>query len=97
MPSSRGRVVIAGGPDLDVADDVFAHGVQRGHRRGRIDDAVDVVDDRCRCQSCRSGSLSLVPMSRALVSRRGWLSSHCQGWLPSGGTHHEDAAAWGID
>ena len=30
-------------------------------------------------------------MSLALLRSNGWSISHCQGWLPSGGTHHEPA------
>src|SRR5665213_470689 len=39
------------------------------------------------------GSLSLVPSCLAFFRLRGLLSSHCQGWLPSGGTHHVWSAA----
>src|SRR5665213_1333985 len=40
-----------------------------------------------------AGSLSLVPSCLALFRVSGLLNSHCQGWLPSGGTHHEGLAA----
>ena len=44
------------------------------------------------------GSLSLVPICLALDRLSGLLSSHCQGWLPSGGAHQvRSAAAWTPD
>src|ERR1700679_3462914 len=42
---------------------------------------------------CPFGNLSSVPISRALETFRGWLSSHCQGWLPKAGVHQVDAWA----
>ena len=48
IPSCGGRVVVAGGADLDVADGLGAEGVEGGDGGGRVLDPVDVVDLRCR-------------------------------------------------
>jgi len=65
-PFLGGAVVVAGRTDLDVADDVIAQAVQRRHRRGGIDDAVNVVH-LGRWSRLSIGQKSLVPMSVALL------------------------------